>query len=751
MIAPVRLLAACVTVGLGLAISPAASATVTPITTQTDGNNPGTLRYAISHAAGTDTVDVPPGTYKLTLGTAISPPPGLTIAGAGASSTTIDGGGGSTILYASGSLTVSGITFTHGMATQTGGNGGGGAITVNGPGALTVSGSAFNANAASITNADFSGGGAIYVNGGASANVAGSTFSGNTVTANGLDNDGGGAIFVSGALTLSSDTFTGDTFTLTNASSTGTDGGGAVFSTGATTISGSTFRGESASVSALTPNSVSNTGGGAVWSGGGSTVTASTFSGDTATVNRGFMLNGGGGIYSMGGPLSITGSTLSSNHVVLSLLGLISNGGGGAYNDGTTTTIVNTTMSGNTVSAAGGISNAAGGGAYYDYGTGGGTISSSTIDGNSVAFPGGIADAGGLYELGTGGTLALRNTIVSGNSVSGAVPLGKNCYAGGGTTITSAGHNIEDANSCNLIGPGDQPNTNPALGPLQDNGGPVFTQALSPGSPAIDRGDNTGCPATDARGVTRPQGGSCDIGAYEVGVADLRLTASATPNPVAVGKPLTYVAVATNAGPAPTNAALVVTLPSQVALQSATPTQGSCHETGNTLACALGELNPGATARATIVVAVRAAGFWKSTFVVSAADIDPTPTDNTATVGVTALAVPVLSAVKQSTSKWHEGSRLAHLSAKSKRRVGTTFSFKLSEAARVTFSFSSGSHARGKLTVTAKAGSRKLRFQGRLSRSKRLKPGRYKVTITATDALGQRSRPHTLRFTILKH
>jgi hypothetical protein len=40
--------------------------------------------------------------------------------------------------------------------------------------------------------------------------------------------------------------------------------------------------------------------------------------------------------------------------------------------------------------------------------------------------------------------------------------------------------------------------------------------ALLPGSPAIDAGDNTHCPATDQRDIARPQGAKCDIGAFEV-------------------------------------------------------------------------------------------------------------------------------------------------------------------------------------------------------------------------------------------
>jgi hypothetical protein len=52
------------------------------------------------------------------------------------------------------------------------------------------------------------------------------------------------------------------------------------------------------------------------------------------------------------------------------------------------------------------------------------------------------------------------------------------------------------------------------------------------------------------------------------------------------------------------------------------------------------------------------------------------------------------------------------------------------------------------LTVNAHAGTNKVRFQGRLSRSKKLKPGRYTLTITATDSAGNRSRPNSTSFTI---
>ena len=54
------------------------------------------------------------------------------------------------------------------------------------------------------------------------------------------------------------------------------------------------------------------------------------------------------------------------------------------------------------------------------------------------------------------------------------------------------------------------------LGALETNGGPVRTMRLPRGSLAIDDGDTVGfCAASDARGVTRPKGSACDVGAFE--------------------------------------------------------------------------------------------------------------------------------------------------------------------------------------------------------------------------------------------
>jgi hypothetical protein len=102
-----------------------------------------------------------------------------------------------------------------------------------------------------------------------------------------------------------------------------------------------------------------------------------------------------------------------------------------------------------------------------------------------------------------------KNTLIADNTP-------ENGYNAGGGTVISLGHNLDSENSCGFNQPTDLRNTDPLLGPLQDNGGPTFTCALPQNSPAVDAGDNNGAPATDQRGVSRPQGLAVDIGAYEL-------------------------------------------------------------------------------------------------------------------------------------------------------------------------------------------------------------------------------------------
>jgi hypothetical protein len=124
------------------------------------------------------------------------------------------------------------------------------------------------------------------------------------------------------------------------------------------------------------------------------------------------------------------------------------------------------------------------------------------VSGNISSHPYDLT--GGIY----GEFVRLDNTIVVDNGA-------KNCWSGLFYGISSLGHNLADDDSCGFTEPTDLVVADAMLGPLQDNGGPTETHDLLPGSPAIDAGGNCPPPDTDQRGVTRPQGAACDIGAVE--------------------------------------------------------------------------------------------------------------------------------------------------------------------------------------------------------------------------------------------
>lgn len=265
------------------------------------------------------------------------------------------------------------------------------------------------------------------------------------------------------------------------------------------------------------------------------TLTDTSVSHNFAGVNDPFPVGDGGGI-SNSGTLTILSSTINGNQCWFS--------GGGISNFGSLT-IINSTVSGNSASGThdgqrwsngGGISNRA----IL-------AITNSTLSTNfATQFGGGVSNegmlaianttvssnianqAGGGIHNGNGRTSTFGNTILK-TGTSGA-----NIFNDGGT-VTSHGFNLSsDDGGGFLNGTGDQINTDPILGPLQNNGGPTLTHELLTGSPAINAGNPnfTPPPWYDQRGpgYNRVFNGGLDIGSLEVQPAP---TPSPPPTPTA--------------------------------------------------------------------------------------------------------------------------------------------------------------------------------------------------------------------------
>jgi CSLREA domain-containing protein len=236
----------------------------------------------------------------------------------------------------------------------------------------------------------------------------------------------------------------------------------------------------------------------------------------------------GAGIFNDGGRVTVPESTIDNNHAGAGGAGGAGavggaggaagsgyhapDGAGGAGGDGGgivtngALTVVNATIGLNRAGDGGPSKSTPGAG-----GNGGGilqragyaTVTEATISMNRAGQPGN-ASPNGRAGAGSGidvlrGEFTEINTIVSQDDCKGAIIDGFHdlLFAGSGCPAAVA--------------------ADPRLGPLQNNSGPTFTMALGPGSAAIDQVPASGakCALSDERGVPRPQGPACDIGAYE--------------------------------------------------------------------------------------------------------------------------------------------------------------------------------------------------------------------------------------------
>jgi hypothetical protein len=373
-------------------------------------------------------------------------------------------------------------------------------MTITGPGAslLTIDGGPganriFNIAAGksvtmsnmTLTGGNISGfgnhGGAILVNDGSTLDLASMTITGNTAYR------GAGIYSRNSTVTIANSTISGNI-------ATNVGGGISTFaetynSHGSVSITNSVISGNRAYE------------GGGISAEGPTTITNSAISGN-------FTQENGGGIwadqaFSPGAVwLRVTGTTFSGNSAAISGGGVcLSTGNPTLLPERPVSTLTNSTFTAN--SAGSGYGSALRVSSQFAAVE----VSSSTFAEN----PASSVSPNTIYSTALDSFIVvLRNTIVSGTGCSGP--------------INNDGFNIDSGTSCGFgTANNSMSNTDPLLGPLQDNGGPTWTMAILPNSPAIDAGSAFGL-SIDQRGLTRPidhasvpnAGDGSDIGAFEM-------------------------------------------------------------------------------------------------------------------------------------------------------------------------------------------------------------------------------------------
>lgn len=414
-------------------------------------------------------------------------------------------------LGALGAISVTASTFAGNTADEDGGG-----IWTEGD--VTVAGSHFEDNQGTS-------GGAIRSAGGTSGGAPVTVIGGSVFRANSADGFVGGALYVTGPIDVSDSMFV-DNIAITN--------GGAIF--GATelgpervpaTVAGSVFDGNRV----VGGGSLGPGDGGAIRIGGDISIDDTLFSGGAAAH--------GGAVYA--DVITASDSTFTGNtaHFI-----------GGALHATEGAVITRSTFAGNRAGGATGE-----GGAIYTLALEDVTVTSSTFVDNSATFGGAIwteldveivdstftrnasSDGGGAVWAGSG--IGLTYVTIAGNiglwelyleegvltSFGSVIADGDpatsddDCGFGFGVTTVST-YTYDTDGTCSLTGEGDATIGSPQLGSLSNNGGRTQTMLPSASSPlvgAIPAGTCTAADVTvDQRGVARPQGLGCDVGAVEV-------------------------------------------------------------------------------------------------------------------------------------------------------------------------------------------------------------------------------------------
>lgn len=362
--------------------------------------------------------------------------------------------------------------------------------------------------------------------------ITNSTIANNTVTATGAQS-------CDGILDTAVTTVTSSRFMNNTCNATGTGDANGTFDTGDTTVTNTTVTGEqntavtgtaqgtlfpnklTMSGSVVQNNTNTSTSGGSdgIIDSSATTITGSAIVGNTNTTTSG---DADGTVFPS--TMTMTNSTVANN--------TNSTGNGVAVGAGinmenetlslTNSTVANNTNIGTTASDGGGI---------FQGSSGTGSAAASTPKH-------GTAKGSGVGATATVSTTLVYDTIVGNRAATGAnldvatlisfssvVALhngGVNCVLA--NPATSNGYNYSDDATCGFTAATDKQNAaDPGLGPVSNNGGPAPTRLPLPGSPLIDaipvascQADGAAGIATDERGVIRPQGNGCDIGAVEV-------------------------------------------------------------------------------------------------------------------------------------------------------------------------------------------------------------------------------------------
>jgi trimeric autotransporter adhesin len=309
----------------------------------------------------------------------------------------------------------------------------------------------------------------------------------------------------------------------------------------------------------------------------------------------------GGGLYNAGT------ATVTNCSFVGSVDFGVAGDGGGIYNAG------NLTVVGSTFSnfGVGGYGSAIFNAGYFQSAAGTGTVFNSTFWQNRAN------EGAAIFDAGTATSITAVNSTFSGNAGNSVVYTlyggttlknaliansgGNNCGGANGP-FKSGGYNLSDDNSCSayFTQTGDMNNTPAGLDPngLKDNGGPTPTVGLLPSSPALDAIPLSACTDTsgqmitaDQRGIARPQGTACDIGAFDraPGVSTT-VSMSSFANPSAVNQSVTFTVTVTPVSGTDTPTGSVVFIDGSTTLATL-PLSGSAQATYATSSLAVGTHN----------------------------------------------------------------------------------------------------------------------------------------------------------------